>query len=231
MYDKMMWFNEKIPYKFHSNIVEYDMVAASVSISERFGLLPKEEIEIMKLLPKEKRTIRMGCHQRDNKEFSDQLINCELEIRRKFIETNHLNEYNILSLHNDAIIFDSKQNVCSEIDGIKFRHANTWSGYINYDNVELFYNDGTVIYKGIPKEFLKKHTMGMHQYFSRIFEMIDNYDEDVINFVKNFQMKYLQDKLPSQYYLSFNKNGEYKIANLKMLGHIARIVNKEYESW
>ena len=105
MHEKMLWFNDDIQYMFHDNIVEYDMVAASVSLSERFNLLDKETIELLKLLPKEKRTRKVGMIQRDNKEFSNQLILCELETRRKFIESNNLDEKSILSLHSDAVIF------------------------------------------------------------------------------------------------------------------------------
>jgi hypothetical protein len=33
MYEKLLWTNPNIQYMFHSNIVEYDMRAMSVSIS------------------------------------------------------------------------------------------------------------------------------------------------------------------------------------------------------
>jgi hypothetical protein len=36
MNEKLTWFNKNIPYVFHSNIVEYDMNAMSVSISEKY---------------------------------------------------------------------------------------------------------------------------------------------------------------------------------------------------
>ena len=46
-------FNDDIDYLFHSNIVEYDMNQASVSVSERFKLLDEKTIKFLKLLPKE----------------------------------------------------------------------------------------------------------------------------------------------------------------------------------
>ena len=61
MHDKMLWFNEKIPYLFHGNIVEWDMSKASLSVCEHFGLLDSKEISRMKALPKLEREIaRMG---------------------------------------------------------------------------------------------------------------------------------------------------------------------------
>ena len=111
MHDKMMWFNDKIPYIFHANIVEWDMERASLSVCERFNLLDKNEIQRMKALPKLEREIAMGKHQRGNKEFSNQLLSGIREIRRKFLEVNGLDETNILSLHNDAIIFNSRKKI------------------------------------------------------------------------------------------------------------------------
>jgi hypothetical protein len=36
-------------------------------------------------------------------------------------------------------------------------------------------------------------------------------------------MKYLRDKLPEYYYISFGKSGKYKLENMYLLGHIMRI--------
>ena len=114
MNEKLMWFNDKIQYLFHGNIVEYDMRAMSVSVSERYHLLDDETIRILKLLPKEQRTKKVGLLQRDSKEYSDKLISCELETRRKFLETNGLDESNVLSLHSDACIFNSKKEIINK---------------------------------------------------------------------------------------------------------------------
>ena len=90
MNEKLMWFNPDIQFMFHANIVEYDMKAMSVSISERYNLLDKDIIERLKRMPKEQRTKQVGLIQRDNKEYSQRLIQCELETRRKFLEMNNL---------------------------------------------------------------------------------------------------------------------------------------------
>ena len=96
MHDKLLWLNNGIQYMFNNNIVEYDMVTASLSISERYGLLDKKLIDELKLLPKEKRTRRIGLIQRDDKDFSKQFLEKELEVRKQFIETNNLDEHNIV---------------------------------------------------------------------------------------------------------------------------------------
>lgn len=231
MHEKMLWFNDDIQYVFHDNIVEYDMVAASVSLSERFNLLDKETIELLKLLPKEKRTRKVGMIQRDNKEFSNQLILCELETRRKFIESNNLDEKSILSLHSDAVIFSSKKKIITNIDGIEFKHKHSWSSYIKYKGIEMFYADGVITYKNISEELLKQHTLGINKYLCTVFDKIENYDYSILKYLSKFQKQYLQDKLPEYFYVPFGRMGKYKMDNLDLFAFIANIVLMEVRNW
>lgn len=231
MHEKLTWFNSNIPYLFHGNIVEYDMRAMSVSISERYNLLDNETIRILKLLPKDERTRKMGLLQRDNKEFSKQLISCELETRRKFLEINGLDESNVLSLHSDACIFNSKNKITNIIEGVEFKHENTWTSYMNYKNIEMFYDNGVIVYKGIPKDMLNQHTLGIHKYLCTVFDKLENYDSSIIDFLSKFQTKYLLDKLPEYYYIPFGKTGNFKMTNLSLFAFIANIAIDEMRSW
>ena len=140
------------------------MVAASVSICERFNLLNQETITRLKLLPKEKRTVQMGLLQKNDKVFSEQLLSGIKEIRRKFLETNKLDESNVLSLHSDAVIFFSRKKIASVIDGVEFKKKHTWSSYLRYKGIEMFYGDGHITYKNIPVDMLNQHTLGINKY-------------------------------------------------------------------
>lgn len=231
MYDKMLWFNNNIQYMFHGNIMEYDMVAASVSVSERFGLLDQSTIQQLKLLPKEKREVKMGLLQRGNTEFSTQLLSGIRDIRRKFIEANGLNDESILSLHSDAIIFNSKKNIISNIEGVELKHKHTWSSYIRYNKIEIFYNDGVLTYKGIGEESLQQHTLGLNKHLLKIFDKLDNYDESVLTYLSKFQTQYLHDKLPDYFYIPFGKLGTYKMDNLELLAYLANIALSEVKTW
>ena len=231
MNEKLLWFNDNISYLFHANIMEYDMKAMSVSISERYNLLDEETIRILKLLPKDQRTKKIGLMQRDNKEFSDNLISCELETRRKFLEINNLDESNVLSLHSDACIFNSKRQIINNIEGVEFKHVNTWSSYMKYKNVEMFFNDGVITYKGIPKDMLNQHTLGIHKYLCNVFDKLENYDRSILEFLSKFQTKYLQDKLPDYYYIPFGKTGNFKMTNLSLFAFIANVTISEMKGW
>lgn len=228
MYSKTLWENPDIQYMFNQNIVEYDMQSASLSISRRFKLLDDNWLDQLERMPKEKRTKLIGLKQRDDKEYSERMINGILQTRKEFIETNNLSSDDIITLHSDALMFVQKHVITDNIHGVPFIKKNTWSSYIRYGRVEMFYNNGVIDYKGIPKQMLQQHTLGMCQYLLTIFQLIEDNDlEGIMRFVRKFQKQYLQDKLPEYYYTAFGNTGKYKTENMKLLTFIVKIILKE----
>jgi len=227
MNEKLLWFNPNIQFMFHANIVEYDMKAMSVSISEKYHLLEQSIIDKLKRMPKDQRTKAVGLMQRDNKEYSERLIQCELETRRKFLEMNNLTESDVICLHSDACIFNSRKKIINNIEGVEFKHANTWSSYMRFKGIEMFYDGEVLEYKGVAKELLNQHSMGIHRYLCEVFNKLENYDQSIIDYITKFQKNYLQDKLPDYYYLAFGRLGDYKMSNLELFAFIANVVMRE----
>jgi hypothetical protein len=95
----------------------------------------------------------------------------------------------------------------------------------------MFYGDGYITYKNINKEMLKEHTMGINMYLIKVFQMIEDYDEEVLSFLSKFQTQYLQDKLPEYDYLSFGKVAQYKTYNMQLFAFIANVVLQEMRGW
>lgn len=227
MNEKLLWFNPNIQFMFHANIVEYDMKAMSVSISERYNLLDQTIIDKLKRMPKEQRTREVGLLQRDDKMYSERLIQCELETRRKFLEANGLTEEDVICLHSDACIFNSRKNIINNIEGVEFKHANTWTSYMRFKGIEMFYDGQVLEYKGVAKELLNQHSMGIHRYLCEVFNKLENYDSSIVDFITRFQMRYLQDRLPDYFYIPFGRLGDFKMSNLELFAFIANIVMKE----
>lgn len=227
MHKTLQWMNPNIQFVFRKNIVEYDMQSASLSVSRRFHLLDDAVIDTYERMTKDKRTKAIGLIQRDDKVFSENMINGVLQTRKEFLEMNHLNDSNIISLHSDAIIFIQTDNVIDHIETVPFIRKNTWTGYIRYQKLEMFYSDGIVEYKGIPKQMLQQHTLGICQHIRTIFDKLDQCDESIYPYLTKFQKKYLQDKLPEYYYIPFGNTGKYKSENLKLLSFLAQVVMHE----
>ena len=227
MFGKLLWENPENPYVINSNIVEYDMRSASLSVSRRFHLLSDTLLDELERMPKEQRTKRIGLIQRDDKQFSENMINGILQTRKEFIETNNIKEEDIVALHSDALMFIQKQPVQDNIAGVQFVCKNTWTSYIRYEHLEMFYDDGTITYKGMPQAMIQQHTLGINRYLLTIFEKLESDDQTIFDFIRKFQKKYLMDKLPDYYYISFGKTGQFKFDNLKFFSFIAKIACEE----
>lgn len=228
---KLMDFNENIQYKFHTNICECDMVAASVSVCERYKLLTNEKIEWLKLLPKEKRTVEMGKMQKD-KSFSDKMISGLLETRDIFINENHITDDDIISLHSDALFIINKNNIKTKVNGIDFKIKNTYTSYVKYDErMEMFYTGKYIDFKQFNKERLKDHTLGIVKYLTNVFNKIENYDPTILDYMRKTNTRYLKDKLPEYWYRSFGNVGEYKTENFKLFAYMTNIVLNEVRRW
>ena len=91
----------------------------------------------------------------------------------------------------------------------------------------MFYDGEVLEYKGVAKELLNQHSMGIHRYLCEVFNKLENYDQSIIDYITKFQKVYLQDKLPDYYYLAFGRLGDYKMSNLELFAFIANVVMRE----
>ena len=232
MHDKQVWTNQNIQYMFHEHIYEYDMVAASLSISKRFQLLDNDLITQLNLMKKEDRVVKIGLLQRENKDFSESLLSGIRDIRQKFIIQNNLTEDDIIALHSDAVFMKTKRKVITEIEGVKFAKKGEWTSFIRYKNIDMYYANDFIKYQNINKDMLMEQTLGMNLHIKKIFQMLEDYDEDVFTYLSKFQMQYLQDKLPQQYYVPFGRVGaDYKAYNMQLLAYLANVVIEETKQW
>jgi len=228
MFDKLIWFNPNIEYIFHENVVEYDMSSADVSLCEKYKLLSPGKIEQLKLMPKDQRNRSIGVIRRDDQELSKRMQQGLLETRQQFIQSNKLDESNILSLHSDAVIFYSKKRINTDFGHVQFRLDKSYTGYIRYDKIELFHGNGILDIK--PKNILTHHRLGLCPHIIKIFEKIENYDLTLLRDLNIFQTLYLQQKFPEYYYTPFG-HGKYFNSNLEFLAHLANVCLKEVRQW
>lgn len=233
-HDVMLCQNKDIEYIFHGNIMECDMCEASVQLSDVFNLLPKDKVEQLKLLSKKERVKMVGCIQRDDPEFSKRLHEHLMSVRKDFIALNKISDDDIVCLNHDAIFINTNKKLINKVDNIEFKIKHTWNSYIRYNNIEMYYNDlnGTITYKNIPSDVLACHTIGLCRHFVKLFCMLENYDEDVLQYLSRFQQQYLQNKLSDSYYIPFGKpNGPLKTENLKILAYLCKIALREKFIW
>ena len=208
MYQSEMaiYLNPEIEYLFDHPIYEYDMKNAGFSIIKEFHLLPQDIIDRLSHMEKMKQTIEIGKIQRDDKNFSKQLLDKFSYCRKVFLMENHLEEDEIISVKKDAF-FITKKCIRTHFGGIYFRIKNEYSSYIRFvenHNIEIYYNINGIDVKGIGESGCSKHKLYMLDFITTMISKLETQDGGIKRYMKSFIRRYKANLLDEQYYLEFN---------------------------
>lgn len=203
--EKTTWLNENIEYLFNEDIYEYDMSDAGMSLIKEFKLLPAKKIEELSRLEKEKRHIAVGCLQRDDGIFSSSLLQKFVEIRKVFLQTNELEDDEIISVKKDAFFVTRK---CHRVNfgKVKFSVKNQYSSYLRFTknkNIEVYYHNDVDI-KGLGQLAINRHRIYWIYFLRQYIAKMENKDPSIKHFMKRFISDYKSGKLDEEYYIEFN---------------------------
>lgn len=210
LYKRDLWLNPNILFAFNKSITEYDIKEAGFSLTREFELLPKKKIESLMKLSKDARKRALGVIQRDNAEYKEQLKKAFKEARRVFMETNELDESNIISIKKDAIFSTSLCN-STEFGEIKFVPKNVYSCYMRFPNgKEVYYSKNKIDVKGIDDDVWHVHDNYIINFISTVCEMyMSESKSELLRFIRRFVDKYKKMILPLGYYREFNERSKY----------------------
>ena len=229
---KTNWVNPNIEYLFNTEIIEYDMVDAGLTIIRYYGLLGKEQIDRLSVLNKEDRNRAIGLLRRNDKIFSKALSDKFAEVRAVFISANNLTDNDIISVKTDAI-YTINPVKKSKFGKIEFRDKNIYSSYIRFVdnmNIEIYYSENDIEVKGIGEINVNKHRLYILNFLSTVISYIESDSHHIKKYVKTFIDDYKNDKLDEGYYLEFNNSSNVinKLYNYqKVIVPLTQIILKE----
>lgn len=206
--NKTTWFNPSIEYIFNVDCVEYDMKDAGFNIIKQYRLLPSEKIiELERMGKGIERHIAIGKLQGADKLFSQQLTDKFAEMRRIFIESNKIDDNDIISVKKDAIFVIGERNKL-KFGLVEFAPKNKYSSYIrftNASNIEIYYSDDKLDVKQLGDSAVNKHRLYLIEFIKKIMEMIESKDERVKRFIIKFMMDYKAGILDDEYYIRLDR--------------------------
>ncbi len=208
---KSNFINESIDFIFNSEIYEYDMKSAGLSVIEKYSLLSKEEIENIKGMEKEERNIFIGKLNYTNKDIHSKISNYIKKEMEMFINNNSIKETDIISIKKDAIFV---KRHCEETDQGKviFIEKNKYSSYIYLKDskIELYYNNSKIDVKGIHDDKLKFHEDYLLSFIFTLISLIETDVEKGKKYLNQFVMLYKKRQLESEFYRTFNSESSFK---------------------
>ena len=200
---------------FNRTIVEYDMKSANTSLAKEFNLLPKDLITELENLPKQEREIRVGLLKRNDKGYSNKEKEAFKEARRIFIETNHIQPEDILSIKKDAFFLLTYVDEEQVTDNILFRKKNVYTSFLMLKGVEVYYNQNGIDVKHISDEFYKEyHSEYFGKFLSDMIRKVETVSKkNYLNYIRGFWCQYKWKELDSGYYREFNARSAFRYLN------------------
>ena len=206
-----------IPFIISRHIYEYDISKANINVLYYLGEIDKDYYEKLKSLPRMKRQIEIGYLIKYTEGLSDRLSNGIAMFREKLFEANDIQDYEVLSIKNDAVFVIGRKLNVTKFDNVEFVLKNHYTTYVRLDkHIEVYFEsntiDGTISLdiKGISDIKLELH----HQYMATLIADILYYMEtnniaDGLTYISDIYNKYIERQLPIGYYRNFNSDSDF----------------------
>ena len=211
---KANYTNKDIVFVYNSRIDEYDMKSAGFSVIKQNGLLPPEEISRLERMEKQARNIEIGKIRGSNYKFSRSMAQGVRTVMQSFISTNNIKDEKIISIKNDAVfVLDTPISVTS-IDGIDFVLKNSYSSFLNMNNIEFYYKNGVMDIKGLSDSTKSnQHNFLLDHIRALIFLKESGSRDSMIRTCSQYNTKYLNRTLPIQHYEELTSQGGFMISD------------------
>lgn len=208
-----------IEYLVATRISEYDIRKANISVLYSEGIISKDYYEYLYSADRMTRQVEVGYMIKNNPEVGKTLANGIEKYRRLFFESNNISDNDVLSIKNDAVFIINKlPNITKFGEVVEFINKNIYSSYIRLQKKEVYFrsdiinNTSQIDIKGISDNKLLLH----RDYILTVIADIMYYIEigeikSAIDYLTGFYDRYIQRKLPIEYYRNFDDESKYII--------------------
>ena len=214
LYRKDNYLNKNISILSGKTIIEYDLKSANTSLCSEYHLLPQSQIDAIAALPRTQRVVKIGKLCRKNKEFNEGLKKAFIDIRRRFFESNNIQDEDILCIKKDAI-FCLRRCPNNKFGPCLFREKNFYSSYLYLPPLYVYYKSSfrpdkrVICVKGISDEVLTLHEDYMLKFLMKIFTYIEGGNRKALyRYFSDFVTGYKHRLLDPGYYREFNQNSK-----------------------
>ncbi len=220
LWNRTTWKNKNIDYLFGTEIVEYDVKSAALSLSKQFQLLPKDTLDMLSKMQKEPRNKKIGLFQREDHGYRDKLKQAFIDTRKWFITENDLSEENILSIKKDAFFIIDKPIKHDTLGEIHFVPKNRYTTYLILNRFEFYLNPslGVIDIKGLGQgedlhKVIQLHGEYILKFISQYARMREKMVEgkEVVHWLSRFVRQYKNKNLPIEYYRTLSRGNAYQL--------------------
>lgn len=223
LYDNIN-YSLDISYLNNIFIREYDISKANINILYSKRVITKEVYDYLYNAERMVRQKYVGMLQKD-KEIMEILKAGIIEAKKYLFEANNIQDYEVLSIKNDAVFIINRKLVNTNFGLINFLNKNTYTSFYKIHNLELYYyynnmNKHEVLdVKGIGCDKLILHDQYMLQLLKDVFYSVQVSGIEVaMRLLKDFYMSYINLTLDVGYYRKFDVSSNYHYSLNTFLG-------------
>lgn len=222
LYSKTL-LKPQIPYVVNKFIYEYDLSKANISSLRQQNIIDDELYQKLYSADRMYRQVYVGNMIRDDKEIGKLIKKGIIEAKKQFFDINNIEDWEILSIKNDAIFVIGRQMNGSISQFYNFRLANTYTIFMQLVDLELYYYDRfgpdgqldiNIDIKGINDDLLPLHENGIMQIIvDTCIDIQRNTARESISKLSKLYMDYINRRLPLEYYREFDYNSKYTVVS------------------
>lgn len=226
-------YTSEIKYLTNTFIYEVDIQKANINVLYSKGIINKDTYDFLYNTERMRRQIYVGKLQKDPK-VSKILKQGILEAKQLLFQANNIQDYEVLSIKNDAVFLIGRLPSIRQFDLINFVHKNTYTGFYKVLNYEFYYyynsiNSNEYLHvKGLGDESLNKHIDYFYSFLKDLFYTIQcNGVEIALRLLKDYYNQYILLQLPIGHYRRFSPISDYHFNIITDIGDGFSIENAQ----
>lgn len=206
MWEKSL-YTKNVSWILHE-MFEYDIEKANISILLQNNVISQRDYDMLCQMSKFSRQVTIGRMQKDYR-ISKIVNNGFMEARKALIQTNNIDDEEIVSIRKDALCLIRKP-VITDFGHVRFTLRNVYSMMMRCMGLELYFgyderdNSYNIDVKGISDEKLPYHQTFLEYLCNWLKSIQDGRIDSAIIDIMNYMRAYEERNLPIECYREFN---------------------------
>ena len=207
-------YTSEISYLTNTFIYELDIQKANINVLYSKKVISKDIYDFLKNSERMVRQVYVGKLQK-NPDVVNALKQGIIEAKKMLFEANQIQDYEVLSIKNDAVFIIGRLPQIRQFGLINFIPKNVYTGFYKVLNYEFYYyynklNKEEVLHvKGIGKS-IEKHIGYFYDFLKDLFYTIQcDGIEIALRLLKDYYLQYITLQLPIGHYRRFNPISDY----------------------